>query len=182
MIKIIALIGESGAGKDRILQSILSQCSDLHEIVSCTTRPKRSNEIEGVHYHFYSNLQFATLISQNEMLEFTEFNSWFYGTSKDGIDKDKINIGVFNPKGIENLNENSEVDLTVIRIAAAPKTRISRQLNRVTDPDIDEIFRRYYTDKKDFSNLNFEYKTFYNEETTNVDILAKEVLKYLNLG
>lgn len=182
MIKIIALIGESGAGKDRILQSILSQCSNLHEIVSCTTRPKRSNEIEGIHYHFYSNLQFATLINNNEMLEYTEFNNWFYGTSKEGIDKNKINIGVFNPQGIENLNKNSEVDLTVIRIAAAPKTRISRQLNRVADPDIDEIFRRYKTDNQDFSKLNFEYKTFYNEENTDVDDLAKKILKYLNLG
>ena len=40
----------------------------------------------------------------------------------------------------------------------------------------------FQTDNQDFSKLNFEYKTFYNEENTNIDDLARQVLNYLNLG
>jgi hypothetical protein len=33
-------------------------------------------------------------------IEFTCFNSWWYGTSIDALTKDKINIGIFSPKAI----------------------------------------------------------------------------------
>jgi len=37
------------------------------------------------------------------MLEATIFNNWCYGTSIDNLDINAINIGVFNPEGIEIL-------------------------------------------------------------------------------
>jgi guanylate kinase len=43
-IKIVALIGESGSGKDTFMQEVLKLRPDLHEIISCTTRPIREGE------------------------------------------------------------------------------------------------------------------------------------------
>ena len=45
MYKIIAIIGEAGAGKDTLMQAFLKQ-HDFHEIISCTTRPHREGEKE----------------------------------------------------------------------------------------------------------------------------------------
>jgi guanylate kinase len=57
MYKIIALMGEAGAGKDTIFQSVLRHFENderVHEIVSCTSRPIRENETNGKNYHFYT--------------------------------------------------------------------------------------------------------------------------------
>ena len=79
--KILALIGESGAGKDTIMQEVIHSGLHLAEIVSCTTRPPREGEIDGKNYHFLSNSAFLHKLKQGEMLETSKFNNWFYGTS-----------------------------------------------------------------------------------------------------
>ena len=97
--KLIALFGESGAGKDTIQKWMVSKLEGTKGIVSYTTRPKRDYEVEGKDYHFLTNEEFAIKVLDGTMLEATSFNDWFYGTSIDELDKDKINIGVFNIHG-----------------------------------------------------------------------------------
>jgi len=97
------------------------------------------------------------------MLEYTGFNGWFYGTSLDSLSAEKINIGVFNPAGIRSLSQNPEIDLKVFRVKCSDKHRLLRQLNREKNPNVDEIVRRYYADKADFSELEFEYEEINNE-------------------
>lgn len=150
-IKIIALIGKSGAGKDYWLQKICENHPELYEIVSCTTRPARWMEINGKNYYFLTEKQFMS----EKFLESCMFKGWRYGTRYSDIDKNKINIGVFNLSGVEQLLANPEIDLTVIYIYAEDKTRLIRQLQRDSS-DIDEIFRRYYADEKDFSKDRIE--------------------------
>lgn len=161
--KILALIGEAGSGKDTLMQSILAKDSSLHEIVSCTTRPPREGEINGKNYYFLTDEEFALKVLNFEMFEATSFRDWFYGTSVDSLDKNKVNIGVFNPDGIYALLESPNVDLIVIRVCANDKIRLMRQLNRENNPDINEIIRRYTTDKEDFYNLDFEHYIVNNE-------------------
>jgi hypothetical protein len=51
----------------------------------------------------------------------------------------------------------------VFYIVTSDKTRLLRQLNRELCPNVDEIIRRYSTDKKDFENLNFSYTVIPNQ-------------------
>lgn len=155
--KIIALIGEAGSGKDSVMREVIKRNSGLHEIISCTTRPPREGEINGINYFFLTNEEFAAKVINMEMFEATSFRGWFYGTSIDSLDKSVINIGVFNPDGIYALLESSNVELTVYYLKASPKERLIRQLTRERDPDIEEILRRYRTDNEDFYNLDFNY-------------------------
>ena len=98
--KIIALFGPSGSGKDT-LAKILAERKDINEIVSCTTRPMRDYEKDGVDYHFLTNEDFAKKVLDGSMLEATSFRDWFYGTPIDSLKEDKINVGVFNIQGID---------------------------------------------------------------------------------
>ena len=50
--KIIALFGKSSAGKDTIQKWLVQHMDNAHEIISCTTRPPRDYENDGIDYHF----------------------------------------------------------------------------------------------------------------------------------
>lgn len=169
--KIVALFGEAGSGKDYIQKKMMETDfgkENLSEIISCTTRPPRQGEIDGVHYHFKS--------SQSEffsvpLLECTCFRKWWYGTSIDDLNKNKINIGVFNIKGINEILKNEQIDCLPIRIICSDKLRLIRQLNREIHPDCMEIIRRFLTDTKDFLDIPFEYKMIENNTNEIIPIL-----------
>lgn len=162
-IKIIALFGPAGSGKDYLLNKILEQRDDLNGIVSFTTRPRRMGEINGVAYNFITLREFYAKVDNGDMLEASCFNDWWYGTALSSLNKNKINIGVFNVEGIRCLLDNELIEVYPIAITTKPKTRIIRQLTREENPDIKEIFRRYDADERDFSFVDFSYKVVHNE-------------------
>ena len=162
-IKLLALFGESSAGKDSIQHWLEHNLKNTHGIVSYTTRPPREYEIEGREYHFISDIKFKTLIESNKMLEYTKFNNWYYGTYINELDKNKINIGVFNPEGIRNILSHNDIDILPVWIKVSEKTRLLRSLKRETYPNCTEICRRFLADQKDFSNIDFNYEIFLNE-------------------
>ena len=155
-IKLVAICGKAGAGKDTFLHYLMKESGGrYHEIVSCTTRPPRENEVEGVNYHFLTNDDFARKVLSGDMLEATIFNDWCYGTAYSNLDPDKINIGVFNPSGINILLEDDRIDLLIFYIVASDKQRLLRQLNREEHPDVNEIIRRFQADEKDFLDVDY---------------------------
>ena len=160
-IKIIALFGKSGAGKD-FIQKKLMEMYDFHKVVSCTTRPKRDYEEEGKDYFFVDNIEFSKKVLNGDMLEATCFREWFYGTPIQGLDENKINVGVFNIEGIETLREDSRIEVYPVYVTATDKIRLIRQLEREHTPDCAEICRRFQTDEKDFAFINFPYDEYSN--------------------
>lgn len=172
-IKVIALFGPAGSGKDYLLHEITNIFTNLHEIVSCTTRPKRQGEKNGINYHFLTEEEFHQYEYNGDMLESVCFNNWWYGTLINSLNENYINIGVFNPEGIRSLLEDSRLEVYPIAITAKAKTRLMRQLLREDNPNIREIFRRYEADEKDFSFIDFDYAIVHNEDSnTSVDDLA----------
>ena len=163
-IKIMALVGKAGAGKDYLMKQ-WAMVYSAHIIVSSTTRPKRDYEKEGVDYHFLSEKEFAAA----RFLETSSFNGWHYGTRYEDLDPDRLNIGVFNPTGIKSLAAHDDIDLEVIYVKASDKMRLLRQLNREENPDVKEIVRRFMTDEADFADdksfitLGNSYHEVWNE-------------------
>ena len=166
---LFAIIGKSGSGKDTLLHEILDQRPSFHRVVSCTTRPKRDYEEEGKDYFFLTAEEFAKKLLNQEMLEAACFNDWFYGTTEDSFSPDHINIGVFNPDAIEALMLHKNILLYTFYIEATDKQRLIRQLNRVEDPDIDEIIRRYKAEKIEHDVLNFNYNSINNNTTVDFE-------------
>lgn len=172
MKRVMAFIGPAGAGKDTIAAMVHKALPGSHMIVSCTTRPRRDYEIDGVHYHFITGEAFAEKVLNNDMLEATCFNDWFYGTMKSDL-KDGWNIGVFNPEGWISLWNMQDKDLKTygFYVSSKAKTRLLRQLNREEDPDINEIIRRYKADAEDFANMAEELPPMYVVENETMDDL-----------
>lgn len=181
MYKIIAIMGEAGTGKDSLMQEILKLKPEFHEIISCTTRPKRQGEIEGVNYYYYTPEQFGDRVLHDEMLECTVFNDWFYGTSYDSVRSDCVNIGVFNPTGVESLLARPDVDVKVIRVVAEDKTRLIRQLNREEWPDVREIVRRFNADWMDFDGIEEDFECIKVLNGQGADLVAGAMLALAQL-
>lgn len=181
-IKIWALFGEAGSGKDFILNRIIENIDNTNRIVSYTTRPPRDYEKDGVDYHFIDTFQFEHLIADKSMLEYTVFNNWYYGTGINSLDFNKINVGVFNPTGISNLLKHPRYmelfEVEPIRIIASPEVRITRQIKREkTEPNYEEILRRFIADRNDFHHINFFYYTLDNNPVE-APLDYKEYLEY----
>lgn len=186
-IKVVALMGKAGAGKDALLHKIMEKYGDeFASIISCTSRPPREGEIDGVNYHFLTSEQFAEKLMDGDMIEAVVFRDWCYGTSYDSLNPDKINIGVYNPQGVGILLDMEyDIDLYPIMVNCRDKTRLLRQLNRESDPDCKEIVRRFEADAEDFGNSvwdkinlpdNHPHSEIHNEAYSSLDFLASEVV------
>lgn len=154
-IKLIAIAGEAGSGKDTLARQLYKMlgADNAHMVVSYTTRPPREYETDGVDYHYITRQQMADLILENKILEAAEFNDWVYATGIDDLDENKINIQVLNPEGVSCMCEDGRIDLLVVRCLCGAKERLIRQLNREASPDVEEIIRRYGADKVDFDGF-----------------------------
>lgn len=71
----------SGTGKTTLVQMLLKEFHNVVESVSCTTRKRRDNEVEGRDYHFLSKAQFEEKIEEGEFLEYAKVFGHYYGTS-----------------------------------------------------------------------------------------------------
>lgn len=183
MYNMIVLMGEAGAGKDSMMQGVLVELdkkkltSKIHEIVSCTSRPMREGEAHGINYYYYHPNEFEQKIMNDEMLEFTRFNNWWYGTSYDSVRSDGIvNIGVFNPAGVRQLLDRPDCNVKVYWVRTNDKNRMLRQLNRENHPDVREIVRRFETDYEDFKDIDFDYIEIPNDTYENFSAGVEEIV------
>ena len=182
MYNLVVLMGEAGAGKDSMMQAVLEKLAerghvaDVHEIVSCTSRPMREGEAHGINYYYYRPEEFEQKIMDDEMLEFTRFNNWWYGTSYDSVRSDGIvNIGVFNPSGVRQLLDRPDCDVTVYWVTTSDKQRLYRQLSREESPDVKEIIRRFNADEEDFADIDFDYTEVVNETFDDFYAIAEQI-------
>lgn len=180
--RIIALMGKAGSGKDTLLNTLISEYPSFFcPIISTTTRPKRQGEQEGVSYYYINEDEFRNSLQQDKFLEYTQFNGWLYGTYKENLSKTKINVGIFNPTGIRSLMKNENINLTVYYITCPDKVRMIRQLNRESDPDVEEIIRRFNADKEDFKNLeDINYISLLNNKKSHIKLIIRRILDNIN--
>ena len=173
--QVIALMGKSGAGKDTIAQETLRAHPDLfHPVVTCTTRPPRENEENGVDYYFLTPEEFLSKSVKGEFIEAKEFRGWFYGTPISSFDKNKVNLCIVTPSGARDLLAREELNVMVVYVICDARTRLMRALNRESKVDCNEICRRYFADEEDFANLDFD--TYILDNNEKVDPASLDLL------
>ena len=70
MGKIFCIMGKSATGKDTIYKALLAREDlGLRRIVSCTTRPIRAGEADGVEYHFCTEEERDRLLASGRVIE-----------------------------------------------------------------------------------------------------------------
>ena len=85
---ILILSSPSGAGKTTLTRMLLQDKTlDLTLSISVTTRPRRSSEVDGVHYHFIGRHQFDLMKNAGDLLESAEVHGACYGTPREPVMK-----------------------------------------------------------------------------------------------
>jgi len=79
----IVVSAPSGAGKSTLCNRLVSEHPGIVYSVSCTTRPPREGEQDGVDYYFLSKQEFKKRIKNNEFLEYAKVHGNYYGTLQD---------------------------------------------------------------------------------------------------
>jgi guanylate kinase len=84
---LVIISGPSGVGKDTIIDELKRRNPDAnrHYVITCTTRPRRANEVDGVHYHFLPSEAFHALRLSGGLLEANEVHGNWYGTPRDQV-------------------------------------------------------------------------------------------------
>ncbi|MBR5654757.1 MAG: guanylate kinase [Prevotella sp.] len=89
MGKLIIVSAPSGSGKSTIINWLMQHEElKLAFSISCTSRPPRGNERDGVEYFFLTVEEFKERIERGEFLEYEEvYEGRFYGTLKSQVER-----------------------------------------------------------------------------------------------
>ena len=80
---ILILSSPSGAGKTTLTRMLMQdKALDLTLSVSVTTRPRRSSEVDGIHYRFVDRREFERMRAGGDLLEWAEVHGNAYGTPR----------------------------------------------------------------------------------------------------
>ena len=83
----IVMSAPSGCGKSTLIDMLLQEYSDIVYSISCTTRPPRGDEEDGLDYHFLDKDRFEELIGENAFIEYASVHGNYYGTLKAPIEE-----------------------------------------------------------------------------------------------
>lgn len=131
---LLVLSAPSGAGKTTLCSELRSS-GDFVYAVSCTTRPPRPTEIDGVDYHFLTEEQFQRQVDLGAFLEHALVHNHSYGTLKAPI------LSTLR-EGRDLLLDIDIVGAKTIRQCADPEIREALVDVFLLPPPISELRRR----------------------------------------
>jgi len=141
----------SGAGKTTLCAKLLEACPTMQRVVTCTTRPPREGERDGVDYHFLDPATFLRRVQSGHFLEHATVYGNSYGTLKsevvEKLDKGHdvlINVDV---QGAASIRKAAEADASLGRALVTvfltpPSTGILEERLRKRALDSEEVIQR----------------------------------------
>jgi len=172
LIDIIVLMGHSASGKSTIEKKLTEK--GYKKIVSYTTRPPRKGEVDGIDYHFVTELDFKGLKMGNKLAEHAIYRGWHYGILKE--DCKNNTVAVVEPNGLNQLNAIEHLDITSFYIKTSENLRVSRMALR--GDDFSEIIRRTYSDQGTFNGAEYIADHTINNDG-DLDKTLEEILRII---
>jgi guanylate kinase len=157
----VILSSPSGAGKTTLVKKI-SLANNFQISISHTTRPPRTNEINGVDYFFVNKNKFEVLIKKKEFLEYAKVFKNYYGSSKQAVIKNLDNgknvIFDIDWQGTEQIKKK-KLNYKLITFFILPPSRkvlFKRLSNRdMKDKNIVERMKQFDQDILHWKNYDF---------------------------
>jgi guanylate kinase len=156
MSKLFVISAPSGAGKTTLIKSLLENSSrNLRLGISCTTRSKRKNEINGESYFFKTKTEFAEMVKNGDLLESAEVFGNLYGTPKkwvqEQLSQDVDIILELDWQGAKQMKENYP-DAVLIFILPPSLKALQERLNKRNQDSEGDIEKRLAQAKIEITN------------------------------
>ena len=130
----MVLASPSGAGKSSISRAIFEQDPNISLSVSVTTRARRHDEIDGIHYHFIDVAAFQRMRADGELLESAEVHGNFYGTPRAHVEeklaKGRDILFDIDWQGTLQLLKTARADMVTIFILPPSIRELRKRLER----------------------------------------------------
>lgn len=149
----LVLIGRSCTGKDTI-KNILVKEYGMERTVTCTSRPPRDGEIDGVDYHFMKSGYFTEvhdLFAETTGYQVASGETWLYGSLKKDYKDSDNKVIILNPDGLKAVRQKG-IPIFAVEISSPDNIIKGRQLHRGDDPE--EAARRFDQDILDFVSID----------------------------
>ena len=152
----VILSSPSGVGKTTLTKKIQQKYKNFKISVSHTTRTPRSNEVDGVDYHFVSKQKFKELIDKGKFYEYAKIFENYYGTLKNIVDETiKENDILFDIdwQGTKQLSKFKNLNLIKIYLITDKEELKSRLVKRNQNTE-EEIKKRSDSFDEDIKHWN----------------------------
>ena len=143
---LVILSSPSGVGKTTLTKKIQQKYNNFKISVSHTTRKPRSNEVDGVDYHFISIDKFKKLITENSFYEYAKIYENYYGTLKENVDKTLNENDILfdiDWQGTKQLSKFKELNLVKIYLITHNKVDLIKRLLKIDKNTSDDINKRF---------------------------------------
>ena len=175
----VILSSPSGVGKTTLTKKIQQKYPSFKISVSHTTRPPRSNEVNGVDYHFVSMEKFKELINQKKFYEYAEIFENYYGTLKENVDKTIIDNDIIfdiDWQGTKQLSQFKNLKLVKIYLTTDSKKELKNRLIKRDQNSEEEIKKRFSAFDEDIKHWNdYDYIVI----NKNLDVCFKQIEKII---
>ncbi len=140
----LVLSSPSGAGKTTLSRRLLQSDSEIVMSVSATTRPPRSNEIDGQDYFFITPEKFDSMVQAGEFLEHACVFGNKYGTPRApvmaALAAGRDVLFDIDWQGTQQLKQQARDDLASVFVVPPSKAELERRL-RIRALDSEDVVR-----------------------------------------
>mgnify|MGYP001489893514 CR=1 FL=1 len=157
----VILSSPSGVGKTTLTKKIQQKYPNFKISVSHTTRTSRSNEVNGIDYHFISHKKFKELINENKFYEYAKIFENYYGTLKKNVDEAIINNDIIfdiDWQGTKQLSKFKNLTLIKIYLITDNKEELKKRLikrNQNSKKEVEERFKSFNDDIKHWNDYDY---------------------------
>ena len=175
----VILSSPSGVGKTTLTKKIQQKYQNFKLSVSLTTRSPRSNEVEGVDYHFVSQSYFEELVDKNKFYEHAKIFENYYGTLKKNVDETILKNDIIfdiDWQGTKQLSRFKNLNLIKIYLITSNKEELKKRLitrNQNTKEEVKKRFNSFDEDIKHWKDYDY---IIINE---NLDVCFKQIEKII---
>lgn len=168
--KSILITAPSGAGKTTLVKKLLAEFDIFDFSISCATRPKRENEVDGKDYYFISEEEFKQRVKNNEFIEWEEvYAGSYYGTLKSEIEriqaKNKIPLFDIDIMGAMSIKKILCMDVLSIFIAPPNLDVLEARLRSRHTETEEKIITRLNK-----ANSEMKFSNFFDRKVVNDDL------------
>ena len=157
----VVLSSPSGVGKTTLTKKIQQKYNSFKISVSHTTRKPRSNEVDGVDYHFVNKDKFEALIEKKEFYEYAKIFGNYYGTSKKFVNNTiEENDLIFDIdwQGTKQLSKYKNLKIIKIYLITDNKKELKNRLikrNQNTENEVEKRFKSFDEDIKHWNDYDY---------------------------